>query len=443
MGIGMNVYTKLLIASAFVFVSGLAEAQNVHGVLRVVKGDVQVKSGKDGSTSKARLGSQVYPKDTIITGKDARAKIVMVDNNEINVSPESQIEIQNYEFDPNAGKKEVLLNVIYGKVRSKVEQKYDGKTSKFQIKTPSAVAGVRGTDFMTSFDRGSRSSQITTFHGKVEFGTPGPGGTIANPVMVSPGQMATSVGGAPPGAPTAVPKAQLAEMDKESKAETATGSGGGEDKRQPAGDEKKEKKEEAKKEEGAAKKDDGGAKKEDGAKKEETAAKKEDGGAKKEDTAAKKDDGAAKKDGGTPAKKEETAAKKDDSGAKKTDSGSSAKSGSGGSAGGSGASADSKSAGGSSTAGSGGASNDRAPASARPGPTAGGAAPAGGGCTMCETPAGGGAPLPPPGPVGGPALLPPVPTSPANNIYVPPPCDLCRGAIEGGPSKVLINVRTN
>ena len=96
-------------------------------MLRVVKGDVQIKSGKTGQTARARIGEQVFPKDVIITGKDARAKVVMVDNNEINVSPDSQIEIQHYEYDPNQGKKDVLLNVIYGKVRAKVEQHYDGK----------------------------------------------------------------------------------------------------------------------------------------------------------------------------------------------------------------------------------------------------------------------------------------------------------------------------
>ncbi len=217
-----------------------AGAQSVHGVLRVVKGDVQVKNAK-GETAKARIGGKVFPKDTVITGKDARAKIVMVDNNEINVSPESQIEIQSYEFDPNGGKKDVLLNVIYGKVRSKVEQKYDGKTSKFQIKTPSAVAGVRGTDFMMGFNRADNTSQVVTFEGRVEFGTPGPGGTIGNPVMVSPGMTAAVNAGAPPSTPIEMPKEELAKVDQESKSE-GNGPGPANDRRAPAGDDAKDKK---------------------------------------------------------------------------------------------------------------------------------------------------------------------------------------------------------
>jgi hypothetical protein len=235
----MNVVSNWIIACAFVFSPWAARAENVHGVLRVVKGSVQIKSGKSGEIKKARLGAQVYPKDVIITGKDARAKIVMVDNNEINVSPESQIEIQHYEYDPSHGKKDVLLNVIYGKVRSKVEQKYDGRTSKFQIRTPSAVAGVRGTDFLTSYNRSSGDSRIVTFRGKVEFGVPAPGGGIARSVFVTPGQTAVSMAGRAPTPPAAIPQTDLARLDNESRAETpavTAPSDGNGDQRQPAAD---------------------------------------------------------------------------------------------------------------------------------------------------------------------------------------------------------------
>lgn len=200
----------------------------VHGVLRVVKGDVQIKSGGTGQTGRARLGQQVYPKDTIITGKDARAKIVMIDNNELNISPDSQIEIKNYEYNPTENKKDVLLNVLYGKVRSKVEQKYDGKTSKFQVKTPSAVAGVRGTDFVTSYNSATQHSQVVTFRGAVEFGLPGPHGAILNGVSVTPGKMAEiSKAGAAPSAPTNLPKEQFSKVDHETKVDTGNGASSG------------------------------------------------------------------------------------------------------------------------------------------------------------------------------------------------------------------------
>lgn len=197
----------------------LAFATGAHGVFRVVKGKVSVKSAQNGQVTKARLGSKVLPGDLVSTDKDSRAKIVMVDNNEINISPDTEIKIEKYEFNPEQGKKEVLLNVIYGKVRSKVEQKYDGKTSKFQVKTPSAVAGVRGTDFITGYSASTGMSQVVTFEGRVEFGLTGPSGQVINPVEVVPGQMLEIGKDTPSAAPVAVPQENLKQMDQESKAE--------------------------------------------------------------------------------------------------------------------------------------------------------------------------------------------------------------------------------
>lgn len=238
---------KLGLVFALVFFASpsLSWAASVHGVFRVVKGKVQVKSARNGKVARAKVGQKVYPQDTVITGPDSRAKIVMIDNNEINVSPDSEVTFEKYEYKPGENKKDVLLNVIYGKVRSKVEQKYDGKTSKFQIKTPSAVAGVRGTDFLTSFDSGTKATNVVTFEGQVEFGTPGVNGEIQNPVTVSVGQMASAVNGQPPAPPAPVPAGQLTAMDQETDAEKAPEGG---EPRTPAGDGKEQKKEEPKKE---------------------------------------------------------------------------------------------------------------------------------------------------------------------------------------------------
>ncbi|MCB0390486.1 MAG: FecR domain-containing protein [Bdellovibrionales bacterium] len=236
--------------AALIFSPAFALAK-VHGTFRVVKGDVKVKS-PNGKIQKARIGQKVFPQDTIITAKDSRAKVVMIDDNVINISPESEIVFEKYEYEPKDQKKDVLIDVIYGKVRSKVNQKYDGAQNKFRVKTPSAVAGVRGTDFFTSFDKGTRQSQVVTFEGEVKYGLPGPDGSIKNAVSVRAGQMASNIPGRPPAAPQAVPKTQLANMDQGSDADKSDDKT---DQRQPAQDENKkpegeEKKDEAKKEEG-------------------------------------------------------------------------------------------------------------------------------------------------------------------------------------------------
>lgn len=392
----------------FAFVTSAAHAQQVYGELKVVKGDVSIQSGRDSKLTKAAIGLRVFPSDTIKTGKDSRAKILMVDKNEINISPDSEIVLQKYVYDPAAGKKDVLLNVLSGKVRSKVEQKYDGKTTRFQVKTPSAVAGVRGTDFLTSFDSGTKQSQVVTFHGHVEFGQQGAGGAIQNPVMVNPGQMSTAAVGTAPTVPVEMPKQQLANMDKESKADTAssTPARGEPDSRQQNSNEKK--------------KDDGA--KNDGAKSD---------GAKNESAGNK--DGGSKNDGNS------------------SSGGSAPKSSSASGSSATGGSSDKSP--GSATASSGSTPSmtggDRNPASVSSGglnPTTGPTPPptsiikpgdiigSGGGCATCGPVI--------PAPIN---ILPPIPAAPTTQptANLPPPCDFCNSTIQNGNTKLLINVRTN
>lgn len=192
-------------------------AQSVTGVMMVVKGDIKVTS-KDGKTEAAKVGKKVTEGDTITSGPDSRAKIVMSDKNVINVSPDSKIVIEKYENDGKASKN-VELNVLYGKVRASVEQKYDGDKSKFNVKTPSAVAGVRGTDFLAGYNPGTRTATVTTFSGSVALGQAGPGGSITNPVFVNAGQMSQVTLGKMPEAPKAVPKDELNKMNGDTKAD--------------------------------------------------------------------------------------------------------------------------------------------------------------------------------------------------------------------------------
>lgn len=207
-----------------------------QGVLMVVKGDVQVE--RAGTAQKAKVGMKVQEGDTLIAGADSRAKVVMVDKNVLNISPDSKIKIEKYVFNEAKDEKKVSLDVLYGKVRSSVKQKYDGEKNTFNVKTPSAVAGVRGTDFVTQFSPVTNSTKIVTFEGQVMAGSGfDPSGKISNPVAVNPGQFTVASGGAPPAPPVEVPKSELANMSKETNAETASsGAGGNGGDRAPSGE---------------------------------------------------------------------------------------------------------------------------------------------------------------------------------------------------------------
>ncbi len=137
------------------------------GVFMVVKGKVRVENQKN--ILEARVGTKVQEGDTIVTEKDSRAKIVMSDRNIINVSPETKFKIAKYTNSQED--KNVQLNLIEGKIRNNVEEKYDNKNSKFEVRTATAVAGVRGTQFITSYDKLTKITEVVTLKGQVSLKT--------------------------------------------------------------------------------------------------------------------------------------------------------------------------------------------------------------------------------------------------------------------------------
>ena len=152
----------------------------------------------------------------------------MDDGNEINISPDSKFTIDTYDYDVASNKKKVLMILLKGKVRAttREENMYadkakDGVANSFLIKTMSAVAGVRGTDFLVSLDNETQKTEVTTFRGNVEVGLPGEGSTIRNSVQVAAGQRTQVLrGGNAPDKPKPVPAAALLKLNKESRSES-------------------------------------------------------------------------------------------------------------------------------------------------------------------------------------------------------------------------------
>lgn len=186
------------------------------GVFMVVKGDVKLQTAGKGILP-AKVGMKVSTGDKIIAGTEARAKVVMQDKNVLNISPNTQIVIEKYVYNENTNEKNVTLNVLYGKVRSTVNQKYDGEKNKFEIKTPSAVAGVRGTDFLTQFNTSTHQAKFVTFEGAVAVGQLDSAGKMMNPVIVNPGQFSVASVGTPPTPPAVMPKTEFASLNQTSK----------------------------------------------------------------------------------------------------------------------------------------------------------------------------------------------------------------------------------
>lgn len=137
----------------------------IAGKVTIVKGQVFIIRGSEKIQVKKDI--TVLESDVIESQAGGTARITMIDSNLVDVYPKSKVEISKYIYKPNEDQKDVELKVDFGKIKSTVNQKYDGARNKFQVKTPSAVAGVRGTVFTTEYDAAKKVSKVVTIEGLV------------------------------------------------------------------------------------------------------------------------------------------------------------------------------------------------------------------------------------------------------------------------------------
>jgi len=105
---------------------------------------VNVQRGASQLMATPQMGVQWQ--DVITTQRRSRARIQLLDGSVLNVGSESKLVVTRH--DPDARQTELELN--YGRVRSQVTRDARPGAS-FRVRTPTAVAGVVGTDFFMEF----------------------------------------------------------------------------------------------------------------------------------------------------------------------------------------------------------------------------------------------------------------------------------------------------
>jgi len=151
-----------------IFMSGYALAQEV-GKITALQGKVDVlKEGKLPAIV-AKVNLPVYLKDIIRTKTDSKAEITFKDGTVVRVAPRSRVDISEYFTDAETLR--ASIDVPRGKVAAYVSEESTEKIRKapkanrFEIKTPIAVAGVRGTSYMVAHY--PAYSTVTVITGKV------------------------------------------------------------------------------------------------------------------------------------------------------------------------------------------------------------------------------------------------------------------------------------
>lgn len=113
------------------------------------------------------------PNDTLSEGEvlqtmsNSWAKILFDDNSILDIGPTSVIQVQKF-INENSNRN-VLLKVLYGKFRHVITEPLSGP-QKYQVITPNALLGVRGTEFIVNVELDENNvaqTDVVCLHGQV------------------------------------------------------------------------------------------------------------------------------------------------------------------------------------------------------------------------------------------------------------------------------------
>ncbi|MCX5815825.1 MAG: FecR domain-containing protein [Proteobacteria bacterium] len=190
---------------------------DVVGKFNEIRGDVSLLRAKVTATPK--VGDAVQTKDVVATADKARAKLLLTDDTLLSVGQKSNLEVTEYLLDKN--KRSSIVSLKAGAMHAKVEKFLD-PDSKFEVHTPTAVAGARGTEWLTVISE----NPGTTFYALQN------AITVFNPalptqvVTVVAGQFTTVVAGLAPTLPAAFAPAVIQGIMGEVGAVMPTGAAG-------------------------------------------------------------------------------------------------------------------------------------------------------------------------------------------------------------------------
>ncbi|MFZ0639480.1 MAG: FecR family protein [Candidatus Acidiferrales bacterium] len=136
-----------------------ATAQHAGSVSLILP---QVELTRAGQSMDVKPPMPVYWGDVVATGHMARARVALDDGSVLNVGSDASLTVTKHD----ASQQQTQIDIAYGEVRSKVVH-ITKPGGSFQVRTPTGVAGVVGTDFYLAYQ--NSVTRLIVYEGTVRF----------------------------------------------------------------------------------------------------------------------------------------------------------------------------------------------------------------------------------------------------------------------------------
>ncbi len=138
-----------LLIAMLAAVAPSARAQNAVGSITELAGSAQY--ARAGQIADVKPGMAVELHDKLSTGAGAHLTVTLQDNSRLTLTESSTLVIDESVLGPSGGRASTKVSLLGGSLHALVSAGLRGAAPSFQVETPNAIAGVRGTDFTISY----------------------------------------------------------------------------------------------------------------------------------------------------------------------------------------------------------------------------------------------------------------------------------------------------
>ncbi|MEW6775951.1 MAG: FecR family protein, partial [Bdellovibrionota bacterium] len=161
---------SLLIAATLpLFICTGALAATPAGKITDAEGEAEIIRKGTAEPEIVQEQMDVFEGDALETGEDGMIRVALADGSSLTLAPEGHLKITRQLYDAKKGERESLFDLLRGKIRAEVAKLAKLSRSNFEVRTPTAVAGVRGTDFEVEHDEAAGESGVYVFEGSTDW----------------------------------------------------------------------------------------------------------------------------------------------------------------------------------------------------------------------------------------------------------------------------------
>lgn len=148
----MKILTVSVLPSLLLAAAGLAQAQELPaaatraGTMKIVQGQANVTDAQGVRVLKP--GDAVVSADSISTGADSAASVVLRDGTTMVLGANSRVELKNFAYDSTTQEGNVLVSVLRGSMRMLTGLIGKTRPESIKVTTPTSTIGILGTDFI-------------------------------------------------------------------------------------------------------------------------------------------------------------------------------------------------------------------------------------------------------------------------------------------------------